>query len=75
MGISTKVWSHSERTYAERPESFLWEGRLFEVETIEKAWQEPGEKHFRARTKGDKLFELCYHELWDEWTAIELIQL
>jgi len=44
----------------------------YEVEEIEKAWQEPGERHFRVRTSGNKLFQLCYNEARDRWSLNEL---
>ena len=69
-----KVNCHSGQTYAERPKSFLWEGIEYEVEEIERTWQEPGEKHFRVRTKDSKLFQLCYNETEKEWSLIELVE-
>ena len=73
MGLPTKIQCYSGRTYADCPISFSWQGYIYKVEKIEKYWQEPGEKHFRVRTKDDNLFEICYHELRDEWSATELI--
>ena len=35
-----EVKCYSDYTYAERPKSFLWEGKEYEVEEIERAWQE-----------------------------------
>ena len=66
------VQCYSGYTYAERPDSFLWQGELHRVQGIEKEWQEPGERHFRVRTEGNKLFELCYNESKDEWLLKEL---
>ena len=74
MRNPAKVWFYSGHTHAERPRSFLWNDQMIDVESIEKAWQEPGEKHFRVRAGEDKPFQICYHELQDEWTVIELIQ-
>lgn len=74
MGSQAIVQCYSGYIYADRPESFLWQGNTYQVEKIEKAWQEPGERHFRVRTEGHKPFEICYHELEDEWTVIELAQ-
>ena len=62
-----KVICYSGRTYAERPESFLWQGIDYEVDDIERAWQEPGEKHFQVRTNDNKLFNLYYNETEKEW--------
>ena len=71
---STKVQCYSGHSYADHPISFQGQGNVRKVEKIEKSWQEPGEKHFRVRTKDDNPFEICYHELQDEWSATELIQ-
>ena len=64
---------YSGHTYAERPESFIWQGIECEVEDIERAWQEPGERHFQVRTRDNKLFKLCYNETQKEWSLIELV--
>jgi len=68
MERPAKVWCYSGWLYAERPDSFLWEGEVRRVEEVEKAWLEPGERHFLVRS-GRGLFELCYHELADEWSV------
>ncbi len=69
-----KVKCYSGHTYAEEPRSFLWEGMEYEVEKIEKSWQEPGERHFQVRTKDNRLFQLCYNESQKQWTLIELVR-
>lgn len=69
-----KVNCYSGHTYAERPKSFWREGIQYEVEEIEKAWQEPGEMHFQVRTRDNKLFKLCYNETEKEWSLIELVR-
>jgi len=69
-----KVNCYSGHTYAEEPRSFVWEGVEYEVEKIEKAWQEPGKKYFQVRTKENKLFRLCYNETEDQWSLIELVR-
>ena len=68
-----KVNCYSGHTYAERPVSFLWEGIEHEVEEVERAWQEPGERYFQVRTRDNKLFQLCYNEVEDQWSLIELV--
>ena len=67
-----KVNCYSGHTYAERPKSFEWEGVEYEVEEIEKAWVEPGEKHFQIKTRDNIQFRLCYNEAKDQWSLIEL---
>ena len=69
-----KVNCYSGHTYAERPKSFVWEGVQYEVEEIEKSWQEPGEKHFLVRTKDNKSFKLSYNESQQQWTLIEVVK-
>jgi len=65
---------YSGHTYAESPRSFLWEGVEYEVEEIERAWQEPREKYFLVRTGGNKLFRLCYNETKKQWSLTELVR-
>ena len=69
-----KVSCYSGHTYAEEPRSFLWQGTEYEVEKIEKAWREPGERHFQVRTRDNKLFQLCYNETKEQWSLIELVR-
>ena len=70
---SLKVSCYSGHTYAERPESFQWRGIEYEVAEVEKTWQEPGERHFQVRTRDNKIFQLCYNEMEDRWSLIELV--
>jgi len=67
-----QVNCYSGYTYAERPKSFLWEGVEYDIEEIEKEWLEPGERHFQVRTGGNKLFQLCYNEIYNQWSLTEL---
>ena len=69
-----KVKCYSGHTYAERPKSFEWEGKEYEVAEIEKEWQEPNERYFQVRTKDNKLFRLCYNEAEERWSLTELIR-
>jgi len=66
-----KVNCYSGHTYAERPDFFLWQGIEYEVKEIEKAWLEPGERHFQVRTGDNKLFQLCYNETEQQWSLKE----
>jgi len=68
------VKCYSGHTYSERPESFLWQGIEYEVDKIEKAWQEPEGKYFQVRTNDNKLFQLCYNEVEKEWSLTELVR-
>ena len=69
-----EVKCYSGHTYAEEPRSFEWGGVEYEVAKIEKAWVEPGERHFQVRTGGNKLFQLCYNETDDRWSIIEVVR-
>ena len=69
-----KVNCYSGYIYAEEPRSFIWEDIEYEVEEIEKAWQEPGERYFQVRTRDNKLFRLCYNEVEKHWSLIELVK-
>jgi hypothetical protein len=67
-----KVKCYSGSRYAERPVSFVWGDEAYEVEEIEREWQEPGERYFQIRTKDNKIFKLCYNETQEEWSLIEV---
>ena len=69
-----KVNCYSGHTYAEELRSFLWEGIEYEVEKLEKSWQEPGKRCFKVHTKDDKLFQLCYNEIEKQWSLRSLLQ-
>jgi len=72
MGLNNlKVNCYSGHTYAERPKSFVWQGVEHEVEEIERAWVEPGERYFLVRTRDNKLFRLCYNETQNQWSLME----
>jgi hypothetical protein len=47
---------------------------MHKVTRIEKEWLEPGERHFLVDTGEGRLFELCYQEQEDTWSAAELIK-
>ena len=68
-----QVICYSAQAFAERPIAFLWQGAEHSVAKVDKEWREPGEKHFRVRTDDDRLFELCYHEASDRWSATEWV--
>ncbi len=64
---------YSGHIYPERPVSFTWQSAQYEVEKIEKTWLEPQERCFLVRTRDNKLFQLCYNELTDQWKGVELV--
>ena len=67
-----KVNCYSGYTYAERPESFFWQGIKYEVEQVKKSWHEPRKKYFTVCTTDNKIFELCYNEVESYWTLTKL---
>ena len=67
-----KVNCYSGHTYAQRPQSFEWQGIEYEVEEIERAWQEPGVRYFQVRTGDSKFFKLCYNEMEKQWSITEV---
>jgi hypothetical protein len=67
-----EVKCYSGYIYAQEPQSFIWQEKENRIESIEKAWQEPGKRLFKAVTEDGKLFELCYNETADQWSVIEL---
>ena len=71
--MDTNVRCYSGRLYAEEPRSFLWQQSELEIESVEEAWQEPGKRLFRVVIHDGRLFELCYNEATDRWSAIELM--
>ena len=68
-----KVVCYSGLTYAERPESLIWQGIEHRVKQIEKEWQEPGARLFKVRIEDVRLFILSYNERGDEWSAFEIV--
>ncbi len=69
-----EVMCYSGHTYAEEPRSFRWRGVEYQVKEVEKAWQEPGERHFQVRTGDNKLFILCYNEAKQQWELTEVVR-
>ncbi len=76
-----QVQCYSGRSYADRPASFLWQDKQYQIKDIEKEWIEPGQKHFVVVTtsakgekseKDEKRFEICYDEREDSWSLTEL---
>jgi hypothetical protein len=69
-----EVKCYSGYTYAQRPISFTWHGRDYEVDDIEKEWLVPGGRWFLVKTEGSKYFKLCYNEAQDEWSITEAVK-
>jgi hypothetical protein len=70
--MQIEVKCYSGYLYAEEPRSFVWEQNEYGIKSIEKAWQEPGSRLFRVVTEDGRIFELCYNQAFDRWSAVEL---
>lgn len=66
-----EVRCYSGYTYAERPVSFTWQGRDYQVAEVEKEWCGEGVKCFLVRTGDNKRLQLCYNEAQDKWSVIQ----
>ena len=66
------VKCYSGHTYAQEPRSFILNGVEYEVDAIEKAWREPGERRFLVKTGDNKFFQLCYNEAEERWSVKEV---
>ena len=71
--MNTEVRCYSGYLYAQEPRSFVWQGKEVGIKSVERAWQEPGQRLFRVVAEDGNLFELCYNEAADRWSAIELM--
>ena len=71
--MDTEVKCYSGYVYAEEPRSFVWQGKELGIESVEAAWREPGQRLFRVVTEDSNLFELCYNEATDRWSAVQLM--
>jgi hypothetical protein len=75
---SIQVACHSGRSYDDRPTSFVWNGKRYDIDSIEREWLEPDEKHFivqaiKAETPYDeKRFDICYYTQEDIWRLNEI---
>jgi hypothetical protein len=71
MGLKQiQVKCYSGHTYAQRPESFLWQDKKYKITQVENEWLEPGKRFFRVVTEDEKVFQLCYNETQDQWWLI-----
>ncbi len=66
------VECYSGYAYAERPVTFVWRGRRYQIEQILKRWRSPEGPGFWVLASGDVRFELIYSEANDEW-ALRLL--
>jgi hypothetical protein len=69
--MDVKVKCYSGYLYAEEPLSFVWQESELGIKSVQEAWQEPSKRLFRVITQDGRLFELCYNEATDRWSAVE----
>jgi len=72
--VDISVKCYSGYLYAEEPRSFVWQESELVIKSVEKAWKEPDKRLFRVVTEDGRLFELCYNEATDRWSALELVR-
>ncbi len=65
-----KVTCYSGHSYAQRPMSFVWRDKEYNVSQIEDEWLEPGWRFFKVITYDEELCQLCYNEILDQWWII-----
>jgi hypothetical protein len=61
-----EVRCYSGHTYAQEPRSFVWRGREYAMESIERAWREPAGPRWRVRSAAG-VVTLGYDEVEDAW--------
>jgi hypothetical protein len=66
------VECHSGYAYAERPVAFYWEGEHLDVKSIEANWHTPAGRFFRVRSLDERLFDLIYDEIENDWKIKEV---
>ena len=71
QNIEVEVKCYSGYIYPVEPRSLIWEDKELRIKSVDKAWQEPGTRIFRVFTEDGRLFELCYNEQTDGWSAVE----
>ncbi|MDP2727873.1 MAG: hypothetical protein Q8P59_10060 [Dehalococcoidia bacterium] len=66
-GRTVQVRCYSSHTYAQRPVSFVLEGREYRVQDVLRTWREPRRALFRVSTEEGLVFNLEYDEVDDIW--------
>jgi hypothetical protein len=66
--IDSPVFCRSDSSYAERPVGLIWEGQRLDIQAVLDRWRTPEGKWFRVMTDDNQIFELFYHERWNEWS-------
>jgi len=64
-----EVRCYSGHTYAQEPRSFVWRGREYAMESIERAWREPAGPRWRVRSVAGTV-TLGYDVAEDAWWLV-----
>lgn len=65
--MNAQVFCRSSSEYAEQPTALVWEGNRLEINEIVSRGRVPEGKIFRVRTDDERIFDLNYDQLRDEW--------
>lgn len=65
--MSEPVECRSESEYAERPTALYWQGERVEIVEILGRWRTPEGVRFLARGEGERVFELFFSYLDNQW--------
>lgn len=67
-----EVVSYAGRRQAERPLSFVWQGRVHLVDRLEREWLGPRGPHFLVRSADGWRFHLSYRDAEAGWFLLPL---
>jgi hypothetical protein len=65
--MNDQVICRSSSEYAEQPTGLVWEGNHVQISEIVSRGRIPEGKIFRVRTSDERIFDLTYDQLRDEW--------
>lgn len=53
-----------------RPLAFNWQGTRFVVNSVGRAWDSNGDRHYLVMVQGDRVFELAYSIATGSWRLV-----
>jgi hypothetical protein len=71
--LTIEVQCNSEYTYAQKPVSFIWEGKIQENLTIRKSWKSPLGPVFEVQTEDQRVIRLRFLENENCWQGQEIV--
>lgn len=66
-GEYIQVQCYSGYKYGERPKTFEWSGKWYEISRVTDQWLTPAGAAFRVTTVDEYFFELHYNEATHSW--------